>query len=127
MTNGSGAASDAYDERNDYSWTEIAFEQLEAGVLSGEIKARSDVAWSRVWGPCPRCKHPIDDEQTLTAITGLSRPGTRGTKGLLPSRMDVDITCGCGERHAGAPEGVYGCGVSFRVDLPVQDADSGTP
>ena len=126
MTNGSGAASDAYDERSDYSWTERAFEQLEAGVLSGEIKARNNVAWSRVRGPCPRCGHPIDDEQTLTAITGLSRPGS-GSKEILSSHMSVDITCGCGERHTGAPDGVYGCGVSFRVDLPVQDAGSGRP
>jgi hypothetical protein len=125
MTNGSGAASDAYDERSDYSWTEIAFEQLEAGVLNGEIKAKNNVAWSRVWGPCPRCRHVLNDEQTLTAITGLSRPSSRGGREDLPDYMAVDITCGCGERHAGAPESVYGCGVSFRVDLPVQNPRGG--
>ncbi len=125
MTNGSGAASDSYDERSDYSWTEIAFEQLEVGVLRGEIQAKNNVAWSRVWGPCPKCQHPLNDEQTLTAITGLSRPGTRGTKEDIPDHMAVDITCVCDERHVGAPEGVSGCGVSFRVDLPVRPFGSG--
>src|SRR5215472_13382277 len=112
MNDHQAAEPDPYDERSDYSWTEIAFELLDAGTLRGEVTAKGDVAWSRVRGPCPRCKHGLDDEQTLTAITGLG-PVTRGSRNAVPDYLAIDITCACAERHAGAPDGVPGCGVSF--------------
>ncbi|MDQ3152790.1 MAG: plasmid pRiA4b ORF-3 family protein [Actinomycetota bacterium] len=37
----------------------------------------------------------------------------------------VDIGCGCGTTHPGAPADTTGCGVSFRVELePVPDSDA---
>jgi hypothetical protein len=36
----------------------------------------------------------------------------------------VDVTCGCGDNHSGAPSGKTGCGVSFRVELPIRPAGS---
>ncbi|GHG88864.1 hypothetical protein GCM10018780_07650 [Streptomyces lanatus] len=49
---------------------------------------------------------------------------------LAPAVVTVDVTCGCGHTHAGAPEGTTGCGVSFRVELEAESAPSnplGTP
>jgi hypothetical protein len=114
------AGHEPYHEDSDYSWTEIAFEELGRGELRGEVTARRGVAWSRVWGACPRCRHDLDDEQTHSAITGLGAGGTRGKDDDLPDHLTVDVTCHCAERHAGAPAGASGCGVSFRVELPVR-------
>ena len=89
-------------------------------------------AWSRrgVSGPCPRCRHFLDDRQTLSGLPGLI--GVGGPRGDEVSRGEaaahwtgryaqVDVSCGCGDTHDGAPEGRTGCGVSFRVELPVQE------
>ncbi len=119
MSNHETAGQDAYHEDSDYSWTEIAFEELGRGELRGEVTARKGVVSSRVWGSCPRCRHAVDDEQTHSAITGLGASATRGVRDDVPDHLTVDVTCRCAERHAGAPSGVSGCGVSFRVELPV--------
>ena len=119
-----------YEMTNDFAWTEKAYQSLQAGGdMHGEVISRDDVLASRVWGRCPRCQHPIDDRQTLSALPGLI--GVRGT-GRVEADQDesatawryttVDVTCGCGDAHQGAPEGRTGCGVSFRVELPIQQA-----
>ena len=88
-------------------------------------------------GECPRCYgcgHEIDDRQTLTAVTNLmgrewrlAKPGhdqdTDQQAG--PEFVPVDVSCGCGQAHSGAPAGSTGCGVSFRVELRVQQAAAG--
>lgn len=126
-----------YEESFDYSWTEKAFGMLETGALHGEVISRDGVVRSRVWGPCPRCqesRHELDDRQTLTAVTNLMgrdwRLGTRGhsqNEGgeAGPVFVPVDVSCGCGKAHRGGPGGSTGCGVSFRVELPVHRADTG--
>jgi hypothetical protein len=123
-----------YAESAASEFTDRAFESLRRGDLAGEVISSNGVVRSRVWGPCPRCEHDLDDRQTHTAVTNvLSRewrytPGTRGadeddaTTGLR--FYQVDVTCGCTESHSGAPPGRTGCGASFRVELEVQ-ADSG--
>ena len=121
---------DPYHESTDYAWTEMAFDMLERHDLQGEVLVRDGIIWSRVWGPCPRCRHTLDDRQTHTAVTnlmggewrrpadaGLSPPGADGT-GL--TFFPVDVSCGCGNSHPGAPAGQTGCGVSFRVELSLQ-------
>ena len=134
MAEGTGVPDMPYQESVDYAWTEKAFGMLESGSLRGEVVSRDGVVSSRVWGKCPRCQecgHEIDDRQTLTAVTNLmgrewrlTVPGhgqTGQEAGLL--FVPVDVSCGCGKAHPGGPEGSTGCGVSFRVELPLQQAD----
>jgi hypothetical protein len=132
MTGGTGAASgeDGYDQTAALSWTQKAYQMLKSGDLHAKAFSADGVVSSHVWGACPRCGHDLDDRQTLTAaVTGLSRGGRQALKGLLKGRarnagrntitetIPVDVGCGCGRAHAGAPEAVIGCGVSFRVEL----------
>lgn len=80
--------------------------------------------------------HPLDDRQTLTAVANLPGGGWRGVdvdsrtqsgrEAAEPMFYDVDVSCGCGDSHHGAPMGTTGCGVSFRVELPVQTGESGS-
>ncbi len=106
---------------------------LERGELRGEVISSSGIIRSRVWGPCPRCGHVIDDRQTLTAVANLPGTGWRHARAPAPAQslpdepdfLDVDVSCGCGAPHPGAPATTGGCGVSFRVELPLRLADPG--
>jgi len=127
-----GDASATPEERHErttaFVWTERAFVLLETGKLRAEIQERRPgVRWSHVWGECPRCGHRIDDWQPLSALTGLA--GGRRPDSAAREAGDVepvDIGCGCGTTHPGAPDDTTGCGVSFRVELePVPDSDAG--
>jgi len=131
------AVTSAPDEPVDYRastdlvWTEKAYEKLQdGGDLHGEVISRDSVMASRVWGPCPRCSHFIDDRQTLTALANLM--GVRGSGPDAPTGTtgvrfaQVDVSCGCTDTHEGAPAGRTGCGISFRVELPVQDPGAST-
>jgi hypothetical protein len=122
-----------YEESLDYQWTEKAFGMLESGSLHGEVVSRDGVVRSRVWGSCPRCEecgHELDDRQTLTAVTNLMGRDWLTTRGqdqgsgveASPVFVPVDVSCGCGKSHAGGPAGSTGCGVSFRVELPLHQA-----
>jgi hypothetical protein len=134
---GAGVPDVPYEESFDYSWTEKAFGMLEGGALHGEVVSRDGVVRARVWGACPRCQecgHELDDRQTLTAVTnlmgrdwrlGIRSHGQDTGRDLGPVFVPVDVSCGCGKTHKGAPAGSTGCGVSFRVELPMQLADTG--
>ena len=137
MRGSTASHEEPYRELVDYSWTEKAFEMLERGSLHGQVVSRDKVISSRVWGPCPRCGHVLDDSQTLTAVTNLMYREWRttgDTSGEQPGGEDtgqqffpVDVSCGCGDSHPGAPPGTTGCGVSFRVELPLQVTGSRQP
>jgi hypothetical protein len=110
---------------------------LVAGTLTGEAESAGGVIHSRVSGPCPRCQqcgHKLDDQQTLTAVTNLmgrewrltTRDQGQASSGEPgPDYAQVDVTCGCGKTHRGAPPGKIGCGVSFRVELLLRQAEPG--
>jgi hypothetical protein len=118
----------AYRLRNDLRWTEIAYDMLvkDDPDLRGEIVSHEDVIRSRVWGPCPYCGHDLDDRQTHTAVANLMGTERRGIapdeteRDVEPRFFAVDISCSCMVPHPGAPAGTAGCGVSFRVELPLQ-------
>ncbi|MGO9081499.1 MAG: hypothetical protein ACLQDY_21075 [Streptosporangiaceae bacterium] len=134
MTDAAAPPDEPYHESADYSWTETAFNMLESNDLHGEVVSRDEIVRSRVWGPCPRCGHDLDDQQTHTAVMGLMGGQSRGpgrTDAGQPDATDtgvpffpVDVSCGCGDNHPGAPAGQSGCGVSFRVELPLRSVDS---
>jgi hypothetical protein len=114
-----------YERTTAFIWTECAFDLLEIGTLRAEVEEPCPgLRWSHVWGPCPRCRHPLDDWQPLSAVTGLvSRSGS--AEHDIAEIESIDITCGCGTGHLGAPNGMTGCGVSFRVELePVPDSNA---
>lgn len=105
-----------YEPTAAYEWTERAYQLLVEGRLQGRAFDTGEVLSSHVWGPCPRCEHPLDDRQVHTAVvSGVGRgPGRTGE---IPGTLAVDVACGCAFPHPRAPEGVPGCGVSFRVEL----------
>jgi hypothetical protein len=120
------AAAQPYEETSDYRWTETAFTMLVEGRLRADVRPAPVVA-SRVWGPCPRCGHPLDDRQTHTAVTNQYGYRMRGRGQVRqdppPAYIDVDVSCACDHPHRGAPKGTRGCGVSFRVMLPTTTGD----
>jgi len=127
-----GPPDEPYQESANYSWTETAFEMLEHDQLHGEVISRDGIVTSRVWGSCPRCGHDLHDQQTHTALTSLMGAQPRGTDqpggiGAEESFFPVDISCSCGTGHPGAPAGQAGCGVSFRVELPLRQAGRDQP
>jgi hypothetical protein len=108
-------------------WTERAFKFLEIGRLHAEIQQRRPgVRVSHVWGTCPRCEHRIDDWQPLAAVTGLVGGRRLDSVGLDTADVEpIDISCGCGATHLGAPPDTTGCGVSFRIELePIPPSDA---
>jgi hypothetical protein len=120
----------SYEESTAFWLTEKAFEELENGVLHGEVIISRGIVRSHVWGECPACAHHLDDRQTHTAVTGVFGGEWRGTTrengDTGQSYHQVDVSCGCGHTHPGAPAGKTGCGASFRVELlmqPGEDAD----
>jgi len=134
MSGDAGIASEErYEKTTAFVWTERAFELLETGKLRAEIQEpRAGARWSHVWGQCPRCGHYIDDRQPLSAVTGLvgSRRPETFTHNIVVDVEPVDVGCGCGTTHSGAPADTTGCGVSFRIELepiPQSDARGGTP
>jgi hypothetical protein len=81
---------------------------------------------------------PRSQPDQHTAITNLMGGERRGPGGAGPGQpgsgdiglvfFPVDVSCACGDSHSGAPTGTTGCGVSFRIELPVQAASrSGQP
>jgi hypothetical protein len=122
MTARAARPDEPYQESTDYSWTEKAFAMLERGDLQGEAASRDGVVSSQVQGPCPRCRHALDDRQTHTALARPAR-GQRGRAGVLPRRRVVRLR----RQPPGRAAGTTGCGVSFRVELPQQPVGGGRP
>jgi hypothetical protein len=121
-----------YRESAEYSWTEKAFSMLGRGDLSGEVVSRDGIVRSRIWGICPRCGHSLDDWQTHTAVImrggewhwrDASDANQAHPKERNMTFLSVDVSCGCGDRHSGAPVEIMGCGISFRVELPLHQVE----
>ena len=102
-----------------YRWTERAFRLIESGGMRAGVVVGEGVVTATVGGPCPRCGHQFVDRQVGQAVAPV-RGGHAGEP--LPPTVVIDVSCGCGEPHEGAPEQVTGCGVAFRVQL-VLDVD----
>jgi hypothetical protein len=124
----------AYQNTADKTSASKAFDLYERHELQVQTFDTDGVVSAQVWGPCPRCGHELNIQMTLNApIAGL-RSGWGAWAALtrrdvpVPSGKpaEVEVGCGCGYTHPGAPEQVTGCGVSFR--LPATPLDTpGTP
>lgn len=110
------SADIGYERTAEDSWTARAMGLFQKGNLQVQAFSTGGVISAQVWGTCPRCDHNLNVQLTLTApvVTfrgGWSNTGRKDAK--IPSHIDVD--CGCGLAHDGAPEQVKGCGVTFRL------------
>jgi hypothetical protein len=124
MSDAAGPRSEvAYENTAERVWADRAralYEQRRVQVAAFETEG---VVSAQVWGPCPRCGHDLDVQLTLnTPIPGMRGPRS---KSIPPT---VEVGCGCGHSHPGAPEKVLGCGVSFRIPtVPPTNPPSGPP
>lgn len=123
----------AYENTADEVWGQQALSLHQGRQLLVETFDTAGVVSARVWGPCPRCKHELNVQMTLSvvlpdmrngrslwaALTGRDVPATPG----IPET--VDVGCGCERRHSSAPEHVSGCGVSFRLPTAAPSTAAG--
>jgi hypothetical protein len=122
-TGDTSAAEVAYENTAEEAWARRALDLYRRRELQVQAFDTEGVVSAQVWGTCPRCGHQLDVQQTLSvpivgsggerglwsALTGRDVPAAAG----LPEA--VEVGCGCGHTHPGAPEQVTGCGVSFRL------------
>ena len=119
----------AYENTAEEAWARQAFDLYQCRQLQVQAFDTEDVVSAQVWGTCPRCHHELNIQMTLnTPIAGLRGGGglwtalTRRDKPPAPGIPDaVEVGCGCGHTHPGAPEQVTGCGVSFRLPTTPPD------
>lgn len=105
------------DDPYDYRWTRQAFDAIQEGRLHRKI-IRSDekAVAAAVFGACPRCEDPLSFSLPLSAV--ITGSGVLGHDETRPGTTHpVDVTCGCETTHPGAPSGVKGCGIVFRVEV----------
>lgn len=111
----------AYEKDNpfDYEWTKQAFDAIKERKLRRRLIVHDGkVLAARVDGDCPRCDDPLSFSLSLVGV--LSEGGVLGRDAALAgTTYPVDMQCGCGLTHRGAPEDVTGCGIWFRVELKV--------
>jgi hypothetical protein len=129
-TVGTPAPDVAYENVADRASATAALGLYEAGLLQVQAFDTEGVVSAQVWGTCPRCGHDLDVQLTLSVPI----IGVRGERGLWAGRDrrgtpdspgipdTVEVGCGCGRAHPGAPENVTGCGVSFRLPTSPPDA-----
>ena len=115
-----------YVETGAFEWTKRAFEALTAHELTAEVGWTEGISSVTIAGPCPRCAHDLVDRQVGVVVAGVSG-GDRRHQGVPVSarqRVAVDVTCGCGLVHDGAPDTVTGCGVSFRIEMTEAESEA---
>lgn len=123
------AAEVPYENTAAGDWALKAIDFLRSRQLQVQAFDTDGVVSAQVWGTCPRCSHELNVQMTLSApVIGLrggrelwaalTRRDIPASPGIPPA---VEIGCGCGYTHPGAPEQVTGCGVSFRLPTTPPD------
>jgi hypothetical protein len=112
----------AYENTAEETWARRALDLYQRRELQVEAFDTEGVVSAQVWGTCPRCGHELNVQQTLSVPlvasagrgvwSALTRREATATPGIPEA---VEVGCGCGHPHPGAPEQVAGCGVSFRL------------
>jgi hypothetical protein len=128
------AAEVAYENIADEESATKALDFYQRRELQVEAFETEGVVSAQVWGTCPRCGHDLDVQMTLSTVIATLRGGyglwkktaTQRAVSATPDKPDtVEVACGCGRTHPGAPDQVTGCGVSFR--LPTAPPDPASP
>jgi hypothetical protein len=124
MTDGgmSGAGVEYENSANGAS-ARKAIDFYQRGRLHVRAFDAEGVVSAQVWGTCPRCGHDLNVQMTLSAPVVIARGGfglwatLTGRQAPSPTGIPdtVEVGCGCGHYHPGAPAQVTGCGVSFRL------------
>ena len=123
------AAEVAYENTADEAWARKALDLYRRRQLQVQAFGTEGVISAQTWGTCPRCGHELNVQQTLNTPIASSR-GSRGLWAVLTRREvpaaagipdAVEVGCGCGHAHPGAPKEVTGCGVSFRLPTAPPD------
>ena len=121
-TGDASAGEVAYENTAEEAWARRALDLYQRRELQVEAFDTEGVVSAQVWGTCPRCSHELNVQQTLSvplidsAGRGVWSALTRREAPATPGIPDaVEVGCGCGHPHPGAPEQVAGCGVSFRL------------
>lgn len=100
-------------------WQQQALGFYQNGQLQVKAFNTKGVVSAQVWGTCPRCRHGLDIQMTLSApVIGFAQGWRsigrrRRTAAAIPD--DLHVGCGCGLAHDRAPKNVTGCGVSFSL------------
>jgi hypothetical protein len=105
------------DNQYDHRWTRAAFEAIQNRTLHRRVvRYDGEPVAVRVYGACPHCDDHLDISLPWKAVTGAG--GVLGrTVDRAITTWPVDIDCGCSLTHPGAPKGVRGCGIKFRVEV----------
>jgi hypothetical protein len=111
------AAGVDYENTADEELAKKALDFFQSRELQVAAFNTDGVFSAQVWGTCPRCGHDLDIQLTLSAPVTTSRGGWSSIrrKDAAGVPESVEVGCGCGLTHAGAPEHVTGCGASFRL------------
>ena len=113
----------AYENTADEASARQAIDFYQRGQLQVQAFDTEGVVSAHVWGTCPRCGHGLNVQTTLSTPVVSARGGS-GLWATLTWRQapppagipdTVEVGCGCGYIHPGAPTQVTGCGVSFRL------------
>jgi hypothetical protein len=128
-TIGTSATEVAYENTADEAWASLALDFYQRRQLQVQAFNTEGVVSAQVWGTCPRCGHELNAQPILsTPIVGV-RDGrglwaslTRRDSPEAPRVLEtIEVGCGCGRTHPGAPDQVTGCGVSFRLPTALPD------
>lgn len=132
MEDGGSGIQDAQ-IRYENSADEVAAQQAIRFYQSGQLQVQAfdteGVVSAQVWGVCPRCGHDLNVQMTLSTPIVNARGGFELWSTLVRRQAPpsagiphtVEVGCGCGHTHPGAPAQVTGCGVSFRLPTALPD------
>lgn len=110
-------------DRNDYRWTDRAFDLLTEDKLTVSILGSGSSRTVRASGECPRCGHDVDFELPDSVSVPSTGSGHLGAQSRGPGRpadeyVPVAVACWCNEAHPGRPEAVkHGCGIVFGAEV----------
>ena len=114
---GSNPAEVGYQSIATDDWEQQVLDYYRSRQLQLQAFSTDGVVSVQIWGTCPRCQHSLDVQQTLTAPVVTYRGGWKGITRTGPADIpaSVDVGCGCGLVHDGAPKDITGCGLSFHL------------
>ena len=91
-TGATPAAEVAYENTADEAWARQALDLYKRGELQVRAFDTEGVVSAQAWGTCPRCRHELNVQQTLsTPIVGV-----RGGRGLWSALTGRDVPAAAG-------------------------------